>query len=64
MIKHGTLLDIIAIVFTALATAAVALRFWVRIRILKRFQIEDWLIALTLVLIFFENAKHRRSLSN
>ena len=49
MVDRGTQLDIVVVVFTVLATVAVAARFWVRIRILKRFQVDDWLIALTLV---------------
>ena len=49
MVNRGTQLEIVIAVFTVLATVAVAARFWVRIRILKRFHIDDWLIALTLV---------------
>ena len=49
MVNHGIQLDIVVIFFTILAIIAVTARFWVRIRILKRFEIEDWLLALTLV---------------
>ncbi len=51
MVNHGIQLDIVVIFFTILAIIAVTARFWVRIRILKRFEIEDWLLALTLVWI-------------
>jgi hypothetical protein len=49
MVDPGTKLDIVVITFTVLATTAVAARFWVRVRILKRVQVDDWLILLTLV---------------
>jgi len=40
----GPALVVVAAVFVGMTTIAVGLRLWVRIKIQKRFELDDWLL--------------------
>jgi hypothetical protein len=48
----GPTLVVVSAIFIGMTTVAVALRFWVRIKMQKRFGLDDWLLVTGLVCPF------------